>query len=112
MLYRKSIEEIKKAMESGKKCGYNKAKVDIIKWLLSIEGENVSLNELFSFIADAGDNGPASGASNYSCQNTSYPPANNYDGGQPGGSSSSGGHGGSQGYSDNSNPSSKDAGGC
>ena len=51
MLYRDSLEEMRKANEGGRRSGYQKARSDLVTWIRSRRGRNISRAELLAFLA-------------------------------------------------------------
>ena len=51
MLYRDSLEEMRKANEGGRRSGYQKARSDLVTWIRSRRGRNLSRTELLAFLA-------------------------------------------------------------
>ena len=51
MLYRDSLEEMRKASEGGRRSGYQRARSDLVTWIRSRRGRNISRAELLAFLA-------------------------------------------------------------
>jgi len=51
MLYRDSLEELRKASETTKRSGYQRARSDLVSWVRSRRGRNISRCELLAFLA-------------------------------------------------------------
>ena len=50
MLYRDSLEELRKTSETTKRSGYQRARSDLVSWIRSRRGRNISRNELLAFL--------------------------------------------------------------
>ena len=61
MLYRDSLEEMRKANDAGRRSGYQKARSDLVTWIRSRRGRNISRAELLAFLARSQDQEPEVG---------------------------------------------------
>ena len=50
MLYRDSLEEVRKASELSKRSGYQKSRSDLVSWIRGRRGRNISRCELLAFL--------------------------------------------------------------
>ena len=50
MLYRESLEELRKSSELGRRSGYQRARSDVVSWIRSRRGRNISRAELLTFL--------------------------------------------------------------
>ena len=51
MLYRDSLEEVRKSSELSRASGYQRARTDLVSWIRSRRGRNISRTELLTFLA-------------------------------------------------------------
>ena len=51
MLYRESLEEMRKASEAARKSGYQRARADLVSWTRGRRGRNISRAELLAFLS-------------------------------------------------------------
>ena len=61
MLYRESLEELRKSSELNRRLGYQKARADVVTWLRGRRGRNLRREELLAWLVREGEQEPRTG---------------------------------------------------